>query len=106
MHVFAIVFYIYLCERRKRVSYIKIAILFAWSISISLYVECTTAFIGQLILILMILFKEKITEIIRKTKSVLITLAVSDSGFPFNATLLQIPFIQNIITNIYTRMLA
>lgn len=100
LHVFAIVFYIYLCERRKRVSYIKIAILFAWSISISLYVECTTAFIGQLILILMILFKEKITEIIRKTKSVLITLAVSDSFFLFNATLLQIPFIQNIITNI------
>ena len=56
--------------------------------------------IGQLILILMILFKEKITEIIRKTKSVLITLAVSDSVFLFNATLLQIPFIQNIITNI------
>lgn len=78
----------------------KLILIFILSTYICIKVECTTAFIGCLIILIFIIFKKLLKTIITSNKIMLIALGVSDSILLISSSILSIPIINYFIVNI------
>lgn len=100
LHLLTTVLFVQLYEQKIERKKMSVVGLYIWSFIVSVYVQCTTAIIGLIIIIVFFSKKEKYRDFLVDPKKIFVTLLICDTVLVFFSQVLKFGPIRFVIENI------